>query len=98
MTGRVYIGKVMTQFGLNPSRNERDIRQASECTKREFEKYFLGSRTPTKKCAMKMKQTNKKKKTTCVKMLLMEGGFYRVHTKNRRRRFGQASGQRFLRQ
>ena len=54
------------------------IRQTSECTKREFEKILLGfrsSRKPTKKCAMKMKETKKTKKNNDarVKMLLMVG-------------------------
>ena len=31
------------------------------------------SRMPTKKCAMKMKETNKKKNDTHVKMFLVEG-------------------------
>ena len=38
---------------------------------KEFEKNFRGSRKPTKKCAMKMKET--RKNDARVKMLLMEG-------------------------
>ena len=45
--------------------------QVLECTKREK---HPGSRKPTKKCAMKMKETNKEEKNNAhVKMLLMKG-------------------------
>ena len=42
--------------------------------KKSLKKYFRGSRKPTKKCAMKMKQRNKEKNDAHVKILLMEGG------------------------
>ena len=51
-------GKCWTKFGWNSSRNEWVIGQTSECTKREN---FRGSRKPTKKCAMKMKETRIRK-------------------------------------
>ena len=47
---------------IHQEMSELRIGEQSECIKREFEKYFRGSRKPTKKCAMKMKQRNKEKK------------------------------------
>ena len=43
--------------------------------KESLKKYFRGSRKPTKKCAMKMKQRNKqrKKNDVRVKRFLVEG-------------------------
>ena len=42
--------------------------------KESLKKYFRGLCKPTKKCPMKMKQRNKEKNNTHVKILLMEGG------------------------
>ena len=42
--------------------------------KRKTSGVHISSRKPTKKCAMKMKETNKEEKNdACVKMLFMEG-------------------------
>ena len=41
------------------------------------------SRKPTKKCLMKMKETNKQDKNdTCVKIIFMKGSPYNAHVKN----------------
>ena len=68
--------------------------------KENLNKYFRGSRKLTQaheKCVIKMKERNKEKMTH-VKMLLMEGSLYKVHTKNWGKRSQQASNQRFLTQ
>ena len=39
-------------------------------------------RKPTKKCAMKMKQTNKEKKRRAPKIFLMEEGVYKARAEN----------------
>ena len=52
--------------------------------KRKASRFHASSRKPTKKCAMKMKETNKqiRKNDARVKMLLMEGSLYKVYIKN----------------
>ena len=50
--------------------------------KRKISGAHVSSRKPTKKCAMKMKETNKEEKNDVrVKIIFMEGSFYNAHVK-----------------
>ena len=74
MTGRAYIGEVLIQIWL---KSVKKFRQTSECTKREFEKIFRGSRKlpqAHEKCVMKMKEERKKRKNDCyIKFFVVTG-------------------------
>ena len=56
MTGRGYLGEVLNQICQEMS----ELLDKQVNAQREN---FRGSRMPTKKCAMKMKETNKEKTT-----------------------------------
>ena len=84
MTSRAYIGEVLIQIWLKSMKN---IRQTSECIKREFEKtsgVHESSCKPTKKCVMKMKERKKEEE----KQLLRKNfcadrkAFIRLYQKN----------------
>ena len=61
--------------------------------------FTQNSRKPTKKCAMKMKESNKetkKKNDGCLKYFLMEGGVYKVRAENSCHGYQTTSDQRFF--
>ena len=59
--------------------------------------FTQNSRKPTKKCAMKMKETNKeKKKRRAPKIFLMEEGVYKARAENSCHGYQTTSGQRFF--
>ena len=73
----------MTKVWLKSIKNEQAIRQTSECTKREFEKYLQGSRKllqAHEKVYNKNERDKQRKNNVCY---CWKEALYRVHTKNR---------------
>ena len=71
MTGRAYLGKVLNQVWL---KSIKLLDKQVNAQKEKTSGVHASSCNPTKKCAMKMKETKKKKNDVRVKILLMEGG------------------------
>ena len=58
--------------------------------------FTQNSRKPTKKCAMKMKKTNKEKNDGYLKYFLMEEGVYKARAENSCHGYQATSDQRFF--
>ena len=58
--------------------------------------FTQNSRKPTKKCAMKMKESNKEKNDGRLKYFLMEEGVYKARAENSCHGYQTTSDQRFF--
>ena len=64
--------------------------------KESLKKNFRGSRKPTKKCAMKMKQSRRKQNDGHLKYFCGQEGVYRTHVESSCNGYQMTSAQRFL--
>ena len=71
MTDRAYLEEVLNQVWLIHQEMSELLVNAQ---KEKISGVHASSRKPTKKCAMKMKETNKQRKNNaCVNIIFMEG-------------------------
>ena len=64
MTGRAYIGEMLIQIWLKSMKLVYKQVNVQKESLKKLPGFTQNSRKPTKKCAMKMKETNKERKKT----------------------------------
>ena len=101
MTGRAYMGEVLTQVWLKSVKKWVSYSTYKWMHKKRIWKNTSGvhgsSRKPTKKCVMKMKETNKKKKNhRRLKYFCGQEGVYKTRAESSCNEYQTISAQRFL--
>ena len=100
MTDRAYVGELLTQVWLKSIKKWVSYLTKKWMHKKRVWKKTFGvhasSRMPTKKCAMKMKETNKKKNDGHLKYFCGQEGVYNTRAESSCNGYQPTSAQRFL--